>query len=147
MPLFDYRFRVPASREAVLDFHASPEVLRRLTPPPMIVRIHRFGEMKEGMIAEFTLWLGPYPIRWRARHENVGPDGFTDVQLSGPASKWKHRHQFVAISRAETEIREHIEYEHKPGLAGIVSRLLFNRPSLRMLFVYRSWVTRRALAA
>ena len=25
----------------------------------MFVQIHSFGEMEEGMIADFTLWLGP----------------------------------------------------------------------------------------
>ncbi|MEM6730661.1 MAG: hypothetical protein AAF658_03845, partial [Myxococcota bacterium] len=56
---FDFRFRVPASLEAVRAFHASTSVLADLTPPPTLIRIHRFGALEEGMVAEFTLWLGP----------------------------------------------------------------------------------------
>lgn len=146
MPTFDYRFTVDAPVEAVLRFHCDPRILRKLTPPPIFVQIHRFGEMREGMIAEFTMWAGPIPIRWVAEHRNVGANGFTDVQKKGPAARWEHTHRFSSLGDHATAVHEHIEYEHKPGLAGLASRLLFPKAGLRMLFAYRRLVTRRALA-
>jgi len=53
----------------------------------------------------------------------------------------------VPLSEGRTEIREHIEYEHKPGVWGLVTRVLFSRVSLWFMFGYRRWVTRRALSS
>jgi ligand-binding SRPBCC domain-containing protein len=145
MPVFDFRFTVDASLPAVCDFHHDTSALKRLTPPPTIVQLGDIQPLGEGSVSTFTLWLGPLPLRWKAVHHNVGPHGFTDVQVTGPAKKWEHTHTFTALTPHTTEIREHIEYEHKRGLWGIVTRLLFARPNLYFMFTYRKWVTRRAL--
>ena len=145
MPIFDYRFQVNASVDAVRDFHHDTRALKRLTPPPTIVQLHHVEPLAEGSTSEFTLWVGPIPLRWTAVHRDVSTTGFTDVQVSGPAQKWEHTHTFVAISPEITEIREHIQFEHKPGLAGLFTRLLFARPNLNLMFAYRQWVTQRTL--
>lgn len=145
MPHFDYVFTVDAPLSAVADFHHSTDILKRLTPPPMFVQIHEFGAMREGMVARFTLWLGPIPLRWRARHENVGPNGFTDVQEEGPLATWRHTHTFSAESPTRSRVHEHIDYTHRPGLPGLFTRLLFSQAGLTGLFTYRRLVTQRAL--
>ena len=145
MPVFDYRFVVNASPAAVRDFHGDTSALKRLTPPPTIVQLHSIEPLAEGSVSEFTLWVGPLPLRWRAVHRDVSDRGFTDVQAAGPAAKWEHTHSFVPLPDGRTEIREHIEYEHKPGFWGLVTRVLFSWPSLWFMFGYRRWVTRRAL--
>jgi ligand-binding SRPBCC domain-containing protein len=144
MPVFDYAFTVPAPLEAVAEFHRDTRALKRLTPPPTIVRIHSVEPLAEGSVSRFTLWVGPLPLRWKAVHCNVSPRGFTDVQAEGPARRWEHTHTFVPISADVTEIREHIEFEHKAGAWGLVTRLLFSQPNLWLMFTYRMWVTRRA---
>lgn len=145
MPVFDYSFVVDAPLEAVRDFHRHTSALKRLTPPPTIVQLHSIEPLAEGSVSTFTLWVGPLPLRWKAVHRNVSDRGFTDIQASGPAAKWEHTHSFVPLAADRTEIREHIEYEHKPGPWGIVTRLLFSWPNLRLMFAYRAWVTRRCL--
>jgi hypothetical protein len=41
--------------------------------------------LAEGSISDFTLWFGPLPIRWTARHSHIDPlHGFTDTQVRGP---------------------------------------------------------------
>jgi ligand-binding SRPBCC domain-containing protein len=142
MPIFDYRFSVPASLAAVRDFHRDTRALKRLTPPPVFVRLHRVEPLAEGSVSEFTLWVGPLPLRWTAVHRNVSDRGFTDVQAAGPAAKWEHTHTFVPLADGRTEIREHIEYEHKSGPIGLVTRILFAKPNLLGMFCYRSLVTR-----
>jgi ligand-binding SRPBCC domain-containing protein len=109
------------------------------------VRIHSVEPLAEGSVSRFTLWVGPLPLRWKAVHRNVSDRGFTDVQAEGPARRWEHTHTFVPLGPDLTEIREHIEYEHKPGLWGLVTRILFSWPNLRFMFAYRCWATRRGL--
>ena len=142
VPVFDYAFTVAAPLDAVRDFHRDTRALARLTPPPVFVRLHRVEPLAEGSVSEFTLWVGPVPLRWTAVHRGVSDRGFTDVQASGPAARWEHTHTFVPLAAGRTEIREHIEYEHKPGAAGLLTRVLFARPNLRAMFFYRSLVTR-----
>ena len=145
MPTFDYRFDVRAPLDRVRDFHRDTSALKRLTPPPTFVRLHSIEPLAEGSVSSFTLWVGPLPLRWKAVHRNVSDRGFTDVQAEGPAAKWEHTHTFTPLSPNETRIDEHIEFEHKPGPWGLVTRLLFSKPNLLLMFAYRKFVTRRCL--
>ncbi len=142
MPIFDYRFDVHASLKDVRDFHHDTSALKRLTPPPTIVQLHDIEPLAEGSVSQFTLWVGPLPLRWTALHKDVSERGFTDVQTKGPAQKWAHTHSFHSVADNRTEIHEHIEFEHKRGFWGIVTRLLFARPNLWIMFTYRKLVTR-----
>jgi len=146
MNIFTHTFQVNATLQAVADFHRSTNALKRLTPFPMIVQIHRVDPLGEQSISEFTLWFGPFPIRWVALHVNVDPlHGFTDIQTRGPLLFWKHSHSFESISEEVTRIHERIVYKHHPGLKNIWTRLPYAPWMLRVLFLYRSLVTRRAL--
>lgn len=142
MPIFDYSFTVSAPLQAVRDFHHDTSALKRLTPPPTIVQLHSIEPLGEGSVSRFTLWVGPLPLRWTAVHRNVSPAGFTDIQAEGPAAKWEHTHTFTAVSPTVTRIDEHIEYEHKRGLWGLVTRLLFSKPNLYFMFTFRKLATR-----
>lgn len=146
MQSFDFKFAVRASLDAVVNFHRDTRALKRLSPPPMWVQLHRVDPLSEGSISEFTLWFGPLPVRWRARHHLLGAQpGFTDIQESGPMKHWAHTHTFTDLGDGWVQVSEHIEYEHDSGLRGLFSRLLFARPALRFLFFYRELATRRAV--
>lgn len=143
MPVFEHNFTVNAPLAKVVDFHRSSHVLKRLTPPPMIMQIHNFEPLAEGSVADFTLWFGPLPIRWVAVHENVDfPRSFVDVQRQGPLKFWRHTHSFVPIGDGLTRVHDHIEFEHDAGPRGLLSRLLFPKPALQTLFTYRKAATR-----
>jgi ligand-binding SRPBCC domain-containing protein len=146
MPVFDFAFTVRAPLQAVSRFHGDTSALKRLTPPPTIVQLHSIEPLAEGSVSQFTLWVGPIPLRWTAVHRRVSDRGFTDVQAAGPARRWEHTHTFVPLAADRTEIREHIEYEHKPGLAGLLTRVLFSKPNLWFMFTYRMLATRWYLA-
>lgn len=143
MNVFDYRFTVNAPLQAVSDFHFEPGILKTLTPPLMIMQVHRFDPLAEGSIGEFTMWMGPIPVRWKARHSAVSETSFTDTQISGPMKSWVHCHTFNAIDDQTTEVHEHITFEHFGGLRGLWSHLLFPRPALFVLFTIRKMITRR----
>lgn len=145
MPVFDFKFNVDAPLAAVRDFHHDTSALKRLTPPPTIIQLHEIEPLAEGSVSKFTLWVGPLPLHWTAVHRDVSTHGFTDVQREGPAAKWEHTHTFTPLSETETEIHEHIEYEHKSGFWGVVTWLLFSWPNLYLMFTYRRLMTQWCL--
>ena len=109
----------------------------------MIMQVHKFEPLAEGSVGEFTMWMGPIPVRWKAVHSNVSETSFTDTQVSGPMKSWVHTHTFKSIADNRTEVHEHIEYEHFGGLKGLWSRLLFPKPGLIALFTIRKMITRK----
>lgn len=139
---FTTSFTIPAPLAAVSAFHGQTSILKKLTPPPLFVQIHEFGEMKEGMLAKFTMWFGPVPVYWEAVHTDISVNGFTDTQVIGPLKSWQHTHRFTAEGEKQTRIHESIVYEHPAGWRGLLTRLFFSRPGLYGLFLYRKWVTR-----
>lgn len=143
MPIFDHHFTVNAPLKRVAAFHRSTDILPRLTPPPLIMQVHRFEPLAEGSTADFTLWFGPIPIHWVAVHTEVNfPYSFLDTQQEGPLKVWQHTHRFTPIGDMLTRVSDHIEYEHYPGPKGMLSRLLFPKAGLLALFKYRKAVTR-----
>jgi ligand-binding SRPBCC domain-containing protein len=145
MPSFNYSFAVNASQSVVNDFHHNTSVLKTLTPPPIFIKIHNSEPLREGSIANFTLWFGPFPIRWQAVHTNVDENGFTDTQVRGPLKRWQHTHRFTALGEEVTLVNEHIEYEYRSGIWGLVGRLLFSPAALYLLFTARKLITKRQI--
>jgi ligand-binding SRPBCC domain-containing protein len=146
MPVFTHAFIVRAPLKAVADFHRHTRALRRLTPPPIWVQFHRLDPLGENSISDFTLWFGPFPVRWTAQHSQVDPlHGFTDTQIRGTLQSWVHTHTFEAIDPSTTRIQESITYEYPPGLRGWLACLLYSPLPLRFLFTYRQIITRLSL--
>ncbi len=111
-----------------------------------MVQLNRAGPVSEGSEADFVLWFGPLPVHWLAIHSDVDRlSGFTDRQETGPFAHWVHKHSFSSEGKGATRVLDQIEYEHRPGLHGLLTRLLFSRVALRVLFAYRNWITRRSL--
>ena len=146
MSIFEHTFTVGAPRDVVAEFHGDTNVLKRLTPPPLFVTLHRVDRLEEDAVADFTMWFGPIPVRWRAVHHDVDEKGFTDVQIRGPLRNWRHTHRFIALDENSTRVDDRVIFKHHAGLRGWVTRLLFNRVSLKFLFAYRRTITRRALS-
>lgn len=140
-----YRFRVHAPLEAVVRFHRQSSSLIAITPPPVVMHIHHAPEyLNEGDEIDFTLRIGPLPIRWQARIEAISPIGFTDRQLTGPFADWVHRHRFVLVTVDETEVIDEVNIRLRwHPLWGPVG--LFLILGLPLLFAYRSRKTRRLL--
>jgi len=144
MKTFKRSFEVAAPLEVVSGFHGDTRALRILNPPGLLVQFHNVEPISEGSIAEFTLWLGPLPIRWQATHSDVGVNGFSDTQTRGPFKHWYHRHQFDALTESRTLVSDEIQAQ--PGahpIWGLVSWGMWF--SLPLLFAYRAWRTKRAV--
>lgn len=149
--IFRRRFRVAAPLAAVEEFHARPQGLVALTPPPLVLRFSAPppARLAAGDEIAFTLWAGPLPVAWRARIEAHDGPGFTDRQLAGPFAVWVHRHRFRAVGgpgEEMTEIDDEIEARLRRHLLwGPVGFKMWL--GLPLLFAYREWKTRRLLGS
>lgn len=143
---YHHRFVVNAPIEDVRAFHSRSASMGAITPPPIIVQMHDAPvELSEGSSMEFTFWVGPLPLRWRARMTQVGPGGFVDTVERGPFERWVHEHSFVEIDASRTEVFDSLHIEpSRHWFWWIVGRsMMLGLPGL---FVYRQWQTRRRLA-
>lgn len=144
MKQFKHRIRVKAPLSAVAAFHRDSRALKQLTPPPVFVQMHRVEPLAENSVADFTMWMGPIPVRWVAVHTEVDPlRGFTDHQVSGPFAHWVHRHTFEPYDAATTDVIDEIQADYGKGLSGLLSRFMWL--NLPIMFAYRGLVTRRAV--
>lgn len=142
---YKHSFEVQASLEEVSDFHSHSSSLTEITPPPSKVIVHRAPpRLDEGDQMDFTVKLGPVPIRWVARIENVKPTGFVDRQLSGPFHRWVHQHTFEPINETTTTVIDEIEFSlHSHPWRKLVGlNMILTLPAL---FAYRGWKTRSLL--
>ena len=142
---YRHKFRVKAPRAEVAECHSQSAGMGEITPPLAVVKVHQAPvRLGEGDEMEFTIWLGPLPVRWKARIEQVSPAGFVDRQLEGPFQRWTHRHSFKPVDEQTTEVVDEIEFklakEPARGIVGLGMTL-----SLPFLFAYRGWKTRRLL--
>ena len=132
--------------EKMMRFHEDPKALSNLTPPPIFMQLHRDDRtsISEGEI-EFTLWFGPVPFRWIARHEE-GPteSSFADRLIKGPMAYWRHEHIFTEVDNG-VELTDSITLAHHAGIKGLLTRLMFDGIPLRILFFYRHLRTRMAV--
>jgi ligand-binding SRPBCC domain-containing protein len=111
--------------------------LRLLTPPPVWVQFHKVEPLAENSVSDFTMWLGPLPVRWTAVHTQVTVHGFVDTQQDGPFRVWQHRHSFQELGDGRIEVVDEINAE--PG--NLISRFMWL--NLPILFAYRGWQTQR----
>ncbi len=142
---YKHRFRVKAPLAEVAEFHSQSASMGDITPPPAVVKVHQAPtRLDDGDEMDFTIWLGPLPVRWKARIEDVSATGFVDRQLEGPFRCWTHRHVFKSIDEQTTEVVDEIEFKlAKHPVRGIMG--LGMSLSLPFLFAYRGWKTRRLL--
>ena len=145
MKVFQHDFRVRAPLSRVAAFHRDPETLKKLTPPPIIIRFTRIEPLQEGSTAEFTMWIGPLPVRWRTLHIEVNSQrGFTITQIEGPFAYWMHWYTFEPLDEQTTVIINEIEAQpHRDLFWGAICLMVWL--SLPLIFRYRVWRTRREL--
>lgn len=142
---FQHRFQVNAPLDQVVEFHSRSASMAAITPPPIIVKVHHAPPvLADGDEMDFTMWLGPLPLRWLARIEATPQEGFIDRQIKGPFAEWVHHHKFVRVDDQTTVILDEINLRLRChlfwGVIGLGMGL-----GLPLLFAYRQWKTRRIL--
>jgi ligand-binding SRPBCC domain-containing protein len=144
--VFEKRTVFKTTLESMNRFHQDRSALGTLTPPPIFIQVHNDGRtaLTAGDL-DFTLWFGPLPIRWLARHEVMpGKEGFLEWQVKGPLKSWRHEHIFEPVEGG-VALHDRVTLEHHSGWRGLMTRLMFDGLPLQFLFFYRHWRTGRAV--
>ena len=144
MPHFKHSSLIDAPVEVVWGFHERPDILQILTPPWQPVQVIRHqGGLEVGAISEFCIWLGPFPVRWVARHTECQINRlFTDAQIQGPMQSWVHQHQF-AQEDGKTRLTDAIAYAIPGGWIADILLGWWVNARLEQMFRYRHSVTKR----
>jgi ligand-binding SRPBCC domain-containing protein len=135
---------INASPERVFAFHRLADAFERLVPPwenATIVQKADISVIGSRAIIDQKIF-GLVPARWIAEHTAYDPPRmFEDVQVSGPFSKWRHRH--IVIPHADGAIlRDEIEFEPPLGFLGRFAAPLAIIPKLEKMFDFRHQVTK-----
>ncbi len=144
--VFEKKSIMKGTVQQLWDFHAQADAFAKLTPPPIFIQMreNKLKSLTDGTV-DFTMWLGPIPLHWIAQHlPGPTPTSFMDRQIVGPMAYWEHQHIFREVPEG-VELTDHVTLEHKQGLAGLFSRLMFDGPPLQIFFFYRHLRTRMAL--
>ncbi len=140
---FVFRSPMPASAQAVLDWHGRPGAFERLSPPWETVRVlERKGGIEDGGSVVLAVRTGGFWRRWVAQHCDYQPGRqFCDVQTEGPFAHWRHCHRVFGDGAHRCFLEDDIEYALPFGQLG--SRLggSFVRRKLERMFRYRHRVT------
>jgi ligand-binding SRPBCC domain-containing protein len=147
--LLEARMWLPRAPEDVFPFFAdafnleaiTPSWLRFsvLTPPPIT--------MGEGAVIDYRLRLHGVPLRWRtliSRWEP--PNGFVDLQLSGPYARWVHEHQFRPVAGGVL-VTDRVSYRlHGVAAVHRIGNTAVAKRDLTRIFAFRHRALRVQLA-
>lgn len=145
---FVARTRIPASAEAVFDWHEAPGAFERLTPPWERVQgarsRRRYPRRRPGVAARGPVApvaaVGARTSRLPARPFIHGSAAVC------PFRSWKHAHRMVPEGPDACVLEDTIEYELPFGAIGRLFGRPFVQRKLKRLFAYRHAVTLRAFA-
>ncbi|MBM4069718.1 MAG: TIGR01777 family protein [Planctomycetes bacterium] len=140
---FVMRSLMPASAEAVLDWHSRPGAFERLTPPWENVRVlERTGGITDGGRLVLAVRAGGRWRRWVATHCDFEPGRqFCDVQTEGPFAQWRHCHRFLPDGPDRCFLEDDISYALPFGRLGKLIGGSLVRRQLQQMFDYRHRVT------
>lgn len=137
--LLRHRTRVNAPIAEVFSFFSRPQNLGVMTPADMRFQITGVipAEMSKGTLIEYTLRVGPVPLRWRTTIEAWQPPRlFADSQRKGPYRCWWHEHHFEPDG-GSTLMEDRVYFAPPFGFVGSVTQVLV-MPALRRIFRFRA---------
>lgn len=140
---------MPASAEALWEWHTRPGAFERLAPPWEPVEVlARSGGITDGATVTLRVHAGPVPMKWTSRHHDVQPGrGFSDTQVDGPFSVWVHRHAMVPEGAASSRMVDTIRYAAPFGPLGDLVGAAWIDGKLERLLRYRHALLAADLAA
>jgi hypothetical protein len=130
---------LPATLERVFAFFADAGNLQSITPPWLGFRMRTALPiaMQRDARIDYTIRLGPVPMRWRTRITAWEPGArFVDVQERGPYSLWEHTHEFSAMGGGVL-MRDVVRYGLPFGPLGAAVHAVLVRALLARIFDFR----------
>lgn len=134
--------------ESVFPFFESPENLSRITPDSLDFRVLTPTPvpMNFGRVIDYTIRLKGLKVRWRTLITDYEPPHFfSDEQINGPFSYWRHSHRFVDLGD-RTRLIDHVTYGLPLWLPPVMVNLVnaqFVRPELAKIFDHREHTFRQ----
>lgn len=149
MEIFERQVELPASADAVFEWHSRPGAMTRLTPPWEQVQVISPSQgITNGTRVEFQIRIGPFRKRWTAEHRGyVAGRQFQDIQLGGPFAHFEHTHRICPQSAQSCVLEDHIEYVLPLGWLGRLLGAGYVRRKLERTFRYRHDITFHDIAA
>jgi uncharacterized protein (TIGR01777 family) len=125
-----------------------PGAFDRLTPPYEDVRVvERTGGPQDEGTVTLSVKKAGMRLRWVLRHTDFEPDRlFTDEQVSGPFSRWVHRHRFLPAGDGRCLVEDEVEWEPPLGAIGELMGGGAAERELNRLFGFRHTRLRNDLA-
>lgn len=120
MPLFERKSTVQAPAEKLFTWHTRPQAFERLTPPwESIEVLEKEAGITDGSRVILQVRQGLFNRRWVAVHSGyVAGKQFTDTQVEGPFTYWKHTHQFLPNENHTSQLVDSVDYEVPLGAMG-----------------------------
>ncbi|MDH5203723.1 MAG: SRPBCC family protein [Nitrospirota bacterium] len=127
--------------EKAFSFFEKPENLFEITPDWLDFSFdHKGGQSKtyEGAEFDYTIrWLST-KIKWHTKiAEYHPPEMFTDVQVRGPYTLWRHLHTFSSVPEG-TLMKDFVSYRIPFGIIGDIFHRVMVRSHLQNIFSYRA---------
>jgi len=129
---------VPRPLEEVFEFFSNARNLELLTPPWVKFRVLTMPiAMEAGARIRYKIGWHGLPMRWTTEiTEWNPPDGFRDLQLSGPYKLWDHTHRFGAVDGG-TLLHDLVKYSLPLGFLGRIAHSLWVKKDVERIFSYR----------
>lgn len=115
---------VPLPVAAVWEAHEDVQLLERISPPLLSVRLKE-SNIVCGLGSHLPLRLELFGLGmdWRVKITHWDPPVcFKDEQVTGPFRVWEHTHHFMAITAESTRIVDAVKFELNPLLDSTVIR-------------------------
>ena len=114
-----------------------------MPPRQKFEMLRRDGGINDGGEIEFRLRIGPFWMRWQARHTGYEKNRlFVDEQVKGPFRRWVHQHEFQADG-ANTKLTDTVDFNLPGGAVADAAAGWIVRLALTRMFEYRHRVTNR----
>ncbi len=134
----DTTIRLPQPPEELFPFFSDARNLERITPPELnfsIVASPR-GSIGEGVHIRYRLRLWGVGFGWKTSISDwQPPHHFVDEQISGPFSRWVHRHSLERSGHG-TLMHDHVDYTLPLSPVGELAQPLVRR-QLHRIFAFR----------
>jgi uncharacterized protein len=148
MSTFTRRTELPVPADEAFAWHERPGALRRLTPPWHSVEVEQHEGIHDGNRTVLDIGPGPIPIKWVTEHQGYKEGReFTDVQVSGPFSRWRHVHRVMPhdVDTRHSVLEDCVSYGLP--LSRISDAVVARRAERELvrMFSYRHRVTREDL--
>lgn len=123
----------------VFSFFEKPENLSEITPKTLSFKILNSTpiKMEKNAFINYRIKILAIPLYWTTKITDYNPPfSFTDEQLKGPYSLWRHTHIFVECNGG-TLMTDEVLYSIPYGILGEIAQKIYVKRELDNIFSFR----------